>query len=80
MSAIYNGRSTFVTSQGYLGVGPAHAIDRDIVCIFLDAAVPFVFRELSRGPYQLVGECYVHGIMDGEFMVENRLTDVFDCY
>lgn len=31
---------------------------------------PIVFRPASNGRYQLVGECYVHGMMDGEIMVD----------
>ncbi|PMD29684.1 hypothetical protein L207DRAFT_444914, partial [Hyaloscypha variabilis F] len=38
----------------------------EIVCIFLGGNVPFVLRARNDSKYQLIGECYVHGVMDGE--------------
>jgi hypothetical protein len=42
------------------------------VGIVLGAETPFVFRasEGKERGYTLVGECYVHGIMDGEVLVD----------
>ena len=56
-----------VTEKGYLGLYPRGANIGDEVCVFIGACVPFVIRKLgSRNEYQLVGECYMHGFMDGE--------------
>ncbi len=40
----------------------------DVVCLLRGGDVPFVLRRLSSGNgcYQLIGEAYVHGIMQGE--------------
>ena len=42
----------------------------DIIAVLKGCSVPVVLRlygELGAGGYfQLVGECYVHGMMDGE--------------
>jgi hypothetical protein len=35
--------------------------------------VPFILREDKDGFFMLVGECYVHGIMDGEAMKEQDM-------
>jgi hypothetical protein len=72
-------RRLFVTKKGYLGIGPRDVEQGDLVCVLRGAQVPFVLREqLSarrvRSTFwkrekihcELVGECYVHGIMDGE--------------
>jgi hypothetical protein len=68
MARICIGRQLFMTSKGYLGVGQERVKADDKICIFLGAAVPFLLREMkdSNGFYQLIGECYIHGIMDGE--------------
>ena len=41
------------------------------MCVLLGLGVPFVLREVGGGGwYGLVGECYCHGIMDGEAVRE----------
>lgn len=30
--------------------------------------------------YELVGEYYVHGIMDGEFVSKEHITDTYEVY
>ena len=71
MKAAVNRRRLGVTTvQRYLGLFPRGTEPGDHVCIFTGACVPFVIRrhhdESSKDEYQLVGECYVHGIMNGE--------------
>lgn len=36
--------------------------------------MPFVLRQLETGDYQLLGDAYVHGIMDGEAVDEMKRT------
>ena len=55
-----------VTRDGYTGMVPARARSGDGICVFLGGAVPFVIRKTDSGYYLLVGECYVHGLMDGK--------------
>jgi hypothetical protein len=61
------GRDVFVTDNGYLVLGPRDARVNDLVCVLLGGQVPFVLR-LESGTFRLLGEGYVHGIMDGEAM------------
>lgn len=70
MTAI--GWKPFITSQGYVGLGPDDMEVGDVVSIFYGAPVPFVLRPVDDGKFKLMGEAYVHGIMDGEFMKEER--------
>ena len=58
-------RALFSTEKGYIGLGPPHCRPGDIVCILFGGEVPFVLRPVE-GRYQLVGDAYVHGIMEGE--------------
>jgi hypothetical protein len=82
MGMLSYGRRTFGTSKGYLGLGPDSAQEGDWVCVIAGAAVPFILREESKGMWKLVGECYLHGIMDGEFMDENPQMELelFECF
>ncbi|KAH6716460.1 heterokaryon incompatibility protein-domain-containing protein [Leptodontidium sp. MPI-SDFR-AT-0119] len=57
-------RKLFTTTSGYVGMGPAAMKEDDIVVILYGGRVPFVLRPRDEHFY-LVGECYVHGIMDG---------------
>jgi len=65
------GRSVFRTKEGHIGMGHKTVRTGDEVWILPRAFVPVVLRRLSEDSigsrYQLVGECYIHGIMDGEF-------------
>ena len=45
----------------------------DIICILLGGNVPFVIRECSEGRFRLIGECYIHGIMDGDAMEQQGI-------
>jgi hypothetical protein len=40
----------------------------DLVAVLPGCSVPFVFRKEGPDRYSLVGECYVHDVMDGKFM------------
>jgi SpoVK/Ycf46/Vps4 family AAA+-type ATPase len=62
-------RTFFVTRQGYMGVGPNCLGKGDIVCVFLGGKVPFVLHR-EHSEYLLLGESYVHGIMEGEIIEE----------
>ncbi|KAF2143539.1 uncharacterized protein K452DRAFT_198784, partial [Aplosporella prunicola CBS 121167] len=53
------------TKEDYFGVCPGHTLPGDRIAILLGGSVPFVLRPY-REYYVIVGECYVHGIMDGE--------------
>ncbi|MCJ1257316.1 hypothetical protein MMC24_005141 [Lignoscripta atroalba] len=72
----------FLTSRGYMGLGPVEMESGDVVCVLKGGKMPFVLRELDdevcegcegcggteRACHRLVGFAYVHGIMDGEAM------------
>ena len=59
-----------VTEKGYLALVPHCAQLGDRIALFLGAPVPFLLRPTadSTTKMQLVGDTYVHGIMDGEGM------------
>ena len=67
-SRVSIGRRICLTSRGYLAHVPAEAEIGDTIAVFLGAIVPFVIRRKPEKTteHQIVGECYVHGLMKGE--------------
>jgi hypothetical protein len=68
VSAAWNGRRIFISEMGYMGLAPMTARPGDAVCILFGGHVPFILRERENSEHAMIGECYVHGIMDGEAM------------
>jgi hypothetical protein len=40
----------------------------DLICVFVGASTPFFVMEMEDEYFRLVGECYIHGLIDGEAM------------
>ncbi|KAF4459312.1 ankyrin repeat, partial [Fusarium albosuccineum] len=59
------GRSILLTTGGYLGLGPDGAEPGDEVAVLAGGAVSYILRKHDH-KYKLIGDCYVHGCMDGE--------------
>lgn len=75
------GRRFGVTGRGYLAMVPPGAEEGDSLVILYGLYTPFVLRRVpGDGPkrFVMVGEAYVHGVMDGEAMKEVRNPDMFD--
>ena len=71
MGKCTNGRRVCVTRDGYLGCVPASAEPQDEIFVVTGAKTPFVVREAKESEkraYRIVGECYIHGMMDGEVL------------
>ena len=60
------GRSLITTKEGYIGLAPRTAKPGDQICVFLGCTMPLVLRPTSDLQYQVVGECHVHGLQEGE--------------
>lgn len=66
-------RRLITTERGYVGMAPETGERGDVVAVLLGCSVPIVLRELKNDGngdvrWRIVGECYVHGIMNGEAM------------
>jgi hypothetical protein len=62
-------RRLFKTKKGYLGLGPRSLKKGDEVALLKGGMVPLVIRKTDNN-FELVGDCYVHGIMHGEAFSE----------
>ncbi len=58
-------RRFFITEEGHMGLGPRLTKPGDLVCVLLGSRVPFILRAVDDY-HVLVGECYCHGLMEGE--------------
>ena len=69
MANVISDRSVFLTTRGYLGIGPKGTDEHDIIVVIPGLRMPLILRKRPHGKkYQLVGITYVHGIMKGEFV------------
>ena len=58
-------RKFFTTTKGLIGLGPRSMCTGDIICIMSGGRVPYVLRE-EKHHHRLIGEAYVHGLMEGQ--------------
>jgi hypothetical protein len=81
VQAVTWGRRLFKTStKGWLGMGPNKPYPiktGDAICILFGCSVPVILREqetMSDGSkhYKLIGESYVHGMMNGHALNERN--------
>ena len=65
-------RRFVVTKKGLMGFGPPTCRQGDAVVVLFGGRVPYILRLLSQSEssvntsYSVLGDAYVHGIMDGE--------------
>jgi hypothetical protein len=65
-------RTTIGESHDNLGLAPQSVMEGDSICIVYGCSVPVVLRKVfpdgteGKYYYELIGECYIHGMMDGE--------------
>jgi hypothetical protein len=68
-------RRQFQDNDGRLCIGPLSSEKDDEIWIIGGAPEPYLLRKLSTGEYSVVGQVYIHGIMDGELADMGLLED-----
>ena len=65
-------RRLLVTNEGHIGMAPGRARKGDVVVVLFGCSVPVLLRSLDEEgtSYAFIGECYVHGYMNGEAIQE----------
>ncbi len=72
LQVVAQGRRPILVSGDYLGIGPRETEQGDLVFILLGADTPYILRRNCQDEtLRLIGEAYVHGVMDGEAMEGN---------
>lgn len=67
------------TDEEWLGLAPMNAIAGDVIALLEGGKVPYILRPRSdaeAGVYELVGDAYVHGVMDGEGWNQDILQEI----
>jgi len=67
-------RRIFVTERGYIGLGKPLEEVGDVICLLYGSGAPAILRPQGNH-YLLVGDCYVHEIMNGEALEWPGLED-----
>lgn len=73
--AAYSGRRLFRTKTGFFGISNQALQKGDSVWILAGAETPFVLRNRDGKKWLVVGEAYIHGVMEGE-ATENLLDSL----
>ena len=59
----------FRTTEGDIGYGPTSSSLDDQIWVLENARVPFILRPTANASsLAVVGECYLHGVMDGQLL------------
>lgn len=69
VDAMTSVRRLIVTQKTYIGLAPEYAEINDRICIIPGCQMPLVLRPVGAR-WLFVGQAYVHGIMDGEGIVD----------
>ncbi|KUJ13791.1 uncharacterized protein LY89DRAFT_147261 [Mollisia scopiformis] len=69
------GRRLVTTTGGHLGLAPEEVQEHDVVAILYGCNFPVVLRPHGDS-FLMIGECYVDGIMDGEFLQTKEIAGV----
>ena len=69
-------KQLFWTAGGYLGLVTRGAMVDDEVWLLKGGNLPFLLRKVEGEKFELIGECYVHGVMNGEKFEGDRCREV----
>jgi hypothetical protein len=68
-------RKMIRTTKGYIGMGPRSTKEGDCVVLVQGGRVPLVLRPRDHH-WELLGDCYLHGIMHGEGFEEAKCEGI----
>jgi hypothetical protein len=71
------GRRLVRTKGGYYGLCPVLVEEGDVIAVLFGGITPYILRPRGKS-YVLVGECYIHGLMQGqalELLNVGKLTE-----
>lgn len=66
-----------ISSNGRKAIVPRRAKPGDQVCIITGFPLPFILRPAEDRTFNILGECYVHGVMHGEAVQYDAANEIF---
>jgi hypothetical protein len=75
---VWNRRFFRSQHERRLGLAPPNAQTGDIICILFGCSVPVILRPVENRQHILIGECYFHGMMEGE-AISRRSKESLNC-
>jgi hypothetical protein len=73
-------RQFIITRHGLMGMASGGVQQGDLVTVLLGADMPYVLRPpREAGSWKLIGESYVHGMMNGEALTRIKKEDLKNC-
>ncbi|CCM06200.1 uncharacterized protein FIBRA_08443 [Fibroporia radiculosa] len=76
VQSLFHGLYLAVTTKEHVGIFPRMADIGDWTCVLVGGEMPFVLRQMEDGHFRMIGECFLHGIMDGEVRAKVRRKEV----
>jgi hypothetical protein len=73
------GRKLFISKEkGWLGLAPMNAEVGDRIALLEGGNVPYILRPklFGENEWEIIGDAYVHGIMDGECWKPDQLVEI----
>ena len=67
--ACTEGRASFRTRNGHIGIGPQSTRAGDKVYVILGCSTALILRPNDAQTYKVVGNCYIDGFMEGEALL-----------
>ncbi len=80
LQSVSRGRRPLLSEGGHLGIGQRETEPGDFVFVLLGSDLPVIMRNESDTSkrMQIIGEAYLHGIMDGEVMEKNPVIETIE--
>ncbi|KIW08198.1 uncharacterized protein PV09_01128 [Verruconis gallopava] len=66
------GRRLFTTTRGFMGIGPNRLRRGMLIWVLGGGRTPYVLRKRKNQSYTFLGECYIHGAMEGQLVPRNE--------
>jgi hypothetical protein len=81
LSALLKKPQFFITRKKYIGPAPAMTQAGDLIALIGGCQAPFVLRpDHERKIFRIVGDCYLHGFMNGELLTDAHPGLTFKIY
>lgn len=65
-------RSLIASARGYIGLAPSSTLPGDKICVLYGFHAPVILRPSADRSHLLVGDAYVHELMDGEAVTPSK--------